>query len=109
LRPGLACGAFLAATDGSMLSFSYGLFTSEAPATLPFTFSASVRRLGPEGMPLELWVLGAVVLVKEEACGFYVPTDDVRFEREGWHPLPGVHIHEEHRVAVRQTAERVAL
>jgi hypothetical protein len=106
LRPRPACGAFLAATDGSMLGYSYGSFASAAPVAVPFSFSLSARRLGPEGMPIELFVIGAAVLVKEEAFGLYVPTDDVRFE---WQPMPGLHIHDEHRLAVRQTADRVAL
>jgi hypothetical protein len=107
LRPGLACGTFLLATDGSMQSFSYGLFQRQAPVTLPVTLSASVRRLGPESMPIELWVLGAGVLLREESYGFYVLSDDARFEQEGWRPLPGVHVHDAHRVALSQTAERV--
>ena len=109
LRPRRECGAFLAATDGSMLAFSYGLFESDAPATIPFSFSVTMQKLGPESRSLELVIVGAVVLIREEAIGFYVPTDDVRFEKDGWQRLPGLHIHEEHRATVRQEAERVTL
>jgi hypothetical protein len=109
LRPRHRCGAFLAATDGSMEAFSYAFFTFQKRASIPFTFTTTMQRLGPERRALEIFVLGAAVLLEEEQCGLYVPTDDIRFDHDGWKPLPGFHTHEEHRVSVRQTLDRIEL
>src|SRR5689334_2162980 len=57
LRPRRECGAFLAATDGSTVAFSYGLFESDTPISLPFSFSATMQKLGPDTRPLELVIL----------------------------------------------------
>jgi hypothetical protein len=104
------CGSFLGATDGANAVFSYALFFRKRPVTIPYEVSLSMRRLGPEDKrSLEVSILSAIVLARDEEVGLYVNHDDVRFEHEGWFPAPGLAMHREHRLTVRQTRNKVTL
>ena len=102
-------GAFLAATDASLNAFSYGQILLREPTRAPFTFGATLRRLGPDSRSLELLVPGAVVLVKDGAVALWAQGGDVRFSHDGWRPRAGLRTHDEHRLVVRQEARRVSL
>jgi hypothetical protein len=109
LQPGIACGSFVAATDATNAAFSYAQLYRAEPISVPFDLSVTWRRLGPEARTMEIPILGAIVFVGEERCALWINHDDVSFDRDGWRPLPGYRTHDEHRVSVRQTAERVVL
>jgi hypothetical protein len=102
-------GAFLAATDASLTAFSYGQILLREPTRAPFTFGATLRRLGPDSRSLEVLVPGAVVLVKDGAVALWAQGGDVRFSHDGWRPRPGLRTHDEHRLVVHQEARHVSL
>jgi hypothetical protein len=96
-----ACGAYLGATDGGNGSFSYGDFLYRRPMHPPLDVEVTWRRVGPEsGKSLELRLLGALILLRDDEYGLYV-WNEASFE---WRKLPGYKVHEEHRISAHQTA-----
>lgn len=105
LQPGRTCGSFIAATNGATLAYSFGQVTWRAPVTVPYRMSLTWRRLGSDTRPIELQLLGAVVLFAEDEVALWI--DDPTFELDGWHPLPGYRTRRQHRVSVEQRVDAV--
>ncbi len=101
LQRGARCGEYLAATDGDNGTFSYADLLYRAPVRPPIDLEVTWRRLGPESRKsIELRALGALLLLRDEEYGLYV-WNEASFE---WRKLPGYRAHDEHRVAIHQTA-----
>lgn len=105
IAAGPRCGVFVGATDRKALAFSYGSFLVERSVTAPYEFSLTWRRLSPDHRAIELQLLGAILLFKDDQVGLWV--DDQRFTLDGWRPAPGYRIHEERTVRVVQRARDV--
>jgi len=103
LRRGAQCGTLMGTTDGAMNTYSYAQFTRRASVELPFEVEVTWRSLTNHG-PLELNILGSIVLLNAERCGLFF-TD----ESFDWVSLPGYKTQQEHTVLVRQDAKEVTL
>lgn len=105
LQPGVACGSYVAATNGATIAYSFGQIMTRARVTPPYRVSVTWRRLGSDTRTLELHLLGAVVLFGNDEFALW--TDDAHFELDGFHPLPGYRTRATHRVSVVQRADEV--
>lgn len=103
LRRGAQCGTLIGTTDASTATFSYAHFTRRTPVELPYEFQITWRSLTNHG-PLELGLLGSMVLLTSEQFGLFFSNES--FE---WIPLPGYRTQQEHSVVVRQDAKEVTL
>ncbi len=99
------CAGFVATTDGSPSSFSYGRIEHAQPLAIPYRVTLAWRRLGAERRTLELDVGGAIVLFRDGQLAFYV--DNAQFQITGWQPLPGLHTRRAQRVSVRRDRREV--
>jgi hypothetical protein len=109
LETGRTPGSFVLTSDAAPGRYSEaGMITAE-PVALPYTISATWRRLGPEaGRSMHVLVAGGVVLVKSGAIAFYA-YDDVSFAQGEWKPIAGHMVKSEHAIAVHQDAHRVTV
>jgi len=105
-----SCGAFYATATPLQSTFAYGDFGYRTSVRLPFDMGVTWRRLGPDShRPLELRILGGLLLFKDGAYGLYLH-DDARFQgKDGWRELAGFRTHDVHTVLVHQTEASVSL
>ena len=103
LRRGAQCGTFIATTNASTGTFSYAQITRRTPVELPYEFQVTWRSLTNNG-PLELVLLGSIVLLSADNCGLFFSNESF-----DWIPLPGYRTQQEHTVMVRQDAKEVTL
>ena len=109
LAPGRLAGSFVLSSDGAPGRYSEaGMITTE-PVALPYSISASWRRLGPEaGRSMHVLVAGGVVLIKAGAIAFYA-YDDTAFAQGDWKDLTGLLAQDEHVIKVTQDKQRVTV
>lgn len=108
-EPGRLPGSYLVASDAAPGRYSEATLLSASPVALPYRFSVTWRRLGPEaGRSMHVIVAGGVVLIKTGKIAFYA-YDDAAFASGEWQDLPGYRAHDEHRVEVAQDARRVVV
>lgn len=100
LSTGQACGAYVGATNGATIMYSFGQFTSTREATLPYRVTVTWRRIGSDARTLELHLLGAALLIGEDRIGLWI--DDPTFEVDGYHRLPGHSTSDVHTLSVIQ-------
>ena len=107
LEPGRAPNSFFLTSDGAPGRYSEaGMITAE-PIALPYSISATWRRVGPEaGRSMHVFVAGGVVLIKAGAIAFYA-YDDAAFAQGDWKDIPGHLAQAEHVVKVTQDAKTV--
>lgn len=109
LETGRTPGSFMLTSDAAPGRYSEaGMITAE-PVALPYTISATWRRLGPEaGRSMHVLVAGGVVLIKTGAIAFYA-YDDVSFAQGDWKPIAAHTVKSEHAISVHQDAHRVTV
>lgn len=78
-----------------------------AEARVPFVVRVTWRWLGPESRPLELDLVGPILLFGKGHWGLYL--DDAQFAADGWQPLPGFDPHRESTIEVEQHADHLVL
>lgn len=106
LRAGLGCGVFLGTTDGWSGPFSYGHFLQVKPVTLPYRVEVTWQRLGSDGgEPLELVLLGSILLIKNGHWGLYTYSEPDFY----WRPFQGFSSHRRSTVRVEQRAEQIVV
>jgi hypothetical protein len=104
LRAGLGCGVFFGTTDGWSGPFSYGHYLYKTPVTAPYAIEVTWQRLGSDGgEPLELVLLGSILLMRDGQWGLYTYSEP-DFH---WRPLPGFRSHRRSAVRVEQHATRI--
>lgn len=109
LETGRAAGSFLLTTDAAPGRYSEAAMITTTPVVLPFTLSATWRRLGPEaGRSMHVLVAGGVVLIKTGAIAFYA-YDDASFAQGDWTPTAANTVSTAHAIAVHQDAHRVTV
>ena len=102
LEAGRLEGSFLLSSDAAPGRYSEASMITTDAVTLPYSLSATWRRLGPEaGRSMHVLVAGGVVLVKSGAIAFYA-YDDTAFAQGAWRPLAGHLAQAEHAIAVHQ-------
>ncbi len=108
IAPGRLEGSYLLSSDAAPGRYSEaGMITAE-PVALPYTITASWRRLGPEaGRSMHVLVAGGVVLIKSGAIAFYA-YDDAAFAQGDWRPITA-QTQSEHVVSVHQDHQRVTV
>jgi hypothetical protein len=104
LRAGLDCGVFLGTTDGWSGPFSYGHFLYKKPIVAPYALEVTWQRLGSDGgEPLELVLLGGILLMRDGQWGLYTYSEpDFR-----WQSLPGFRSHRRSTVRIEQDTTRI--
>jgi hypothetical protein len=109
LEAGRTPGSFVLTSDAAPGRYSEaGMITAE-PVALPFTLTATWRRLGPEaGRSMHVIVAGGVVLIKTGAIAFYA-YDDASFAQGDWKPIAVNTVQREQVVSVHQDAHRVTV
>ena len=108
LLPGGACGSFLLTTDAEDHAESLGDVRWKQPVDLPYELEVRWRRLDPAGgRTMWLTLVGGDLLFKTGAIGWYV--SPAQFRQSGFRRIAGLSSHDEHRFAIRQTAELVEL
>ncbi len=105
LGHGRSCGAWIGATNGATIAYSFGQFVSKQVATLPYRATVTWRRLGGDARSLELHLLGAAILIGPDRIGLWI--DDSTFAVDGFRPLPGHSTRDPHTVSVVQRADSV--
>ncbi len=109
LAAGRAPGTFVLTTDAAPGRYSEAGMITTAPVALPFTLTATWRRLGPEaGRSLHVLVAGGVVLIKTGAIAFYA-YDNASFAQGDWKPIAANTVSAEHALVVHQDAHRVTV
>ncbi len=109
LEPGRAPGSFVLTSDAAPGRYSEAAMITTEPVALPYTLSATWRRLGPEaGRSMHVFVAGGVVLIKTGAIAFYA-YDDASFAQGDWKPIVGHTVKSEHAIEVHQDAHRVTV
>ncbi len=109
LAPARAPGSFVLTTDAAPGRYSEAGMIASEPVALPYTLSATWRRLGPEaGRSMHVLVADGVVLIKTGAIAFYA-YDDASFAQGDWKPIAGNTIGAEHAISVHQDAQRVTV
>ncbi|MBS2021232.1 MAG: hypothetical protein JST92_02400 [Deltaproteobacteria bacterium] len=108
LWPATSCGAFFLSTDSEDHASSMGEASFRREVKVPFEASLRWRRLGPEaGKQLWIKLPGGHLLFKDGAVGLWI--SHAQFAASGFHALPGVMLHDEHLVTVRQSRDAVEL
>ncbi len=108
LETGRLDGSYLLSSDAAPGRYSEASMVSTEPVALPYTVTATWRRLGPEaGRSMHVLVGGGVVLIKSGAIAFYA-YDDAAFAQGDWRPI-AVQTQAEHVVSVRQDPQGVTV
>jgi hypothetical protein len=108
LERGRLDGSYLLSSDAAPGRYSEATMISTEPVTLPYTVTATWRRLGPEaGRSMHVLVGGGVVLIKAGAIAFYA-YDDAAFAQGDWRPI-AAHTQAEHVVSLHQDARGVTV
>ena len=109
LEAGRAPGSFVLTSDAAPGRYSEAGMITVAPVALPFTLTATWRRLGPEaGRSMHVLVAGGVVLIKTGAIAFYA-YDDASFAQGDWKPVAATPVASEQTVVVHQDAHHVTV
>lgn len=104
LQAGLGCGVFLGTTDGWSGPFSYGHYLYKKPVTAPYALEVTWQRLGSDGgEPLELILLGSILLLRDGQWGLYTYSEPEFY----WRPLPAFRSHQRSAVRVEQRAAEI--
>ncbi len=108
LEPGRLEGSYLLSSDAAPGRYSEATMIATDPVALPYTVTATWRRLGPEaGRSMHVLVGGGIVLIKSKSIAFYA-YDDAAFAQGDWRPI-AAETHAEHVVSVHQDANRVTV
>ena len=104
---GKLAGSYVLASDAAPGRYSQGELVSVDEVALPYRFTFTWRRVGPEaGRSMHVLVAGGIVLLKQGAINFY-PYDDAAFAEQPWQPLAGHRAQDEHTLVVTQDAREV--
>lgn len=107
LAPDAGCRGFILATDAQDHAESEGDADWKEPLKAPYSLRLRWRRLGPEaGRDMWLQLLGAHLVFKTGQMSIWTTNErDPIFVKK----LPGFSPHDEHRLEVKQTRERVVV
>jgi hypothetical protein len=108
LGEGSACGRFLGSSQAAYASWSNGRYFLKAEQAAPLSLSVDVVRLSGEGRKsIELWLLGCVLLVRDDRVALWV--SEATFDDSSFRAVPGLRTHEEHRLRAVQRPGAVTL
>ncbi|CAN5688985.1 hypothetical protein BH11MYX3_BH11MYX3_36870 [soil metagenome] len=108
LERGRIAGSYLLTSDAAPGRYSEATMISIEPVALPYTVTATWRRLGPEaGRSMHVLVGGGVVLIKSGAIALYA-YDDAAFAQGDWRPI-AAQTQADHVVSVHQDARSVTV